>query len=158
WQDSSAGPRPSRLAVATSRQIVYCCFVSSESCTVFIAAADRLPQIKSRIGAINGESLDFTDADALAALETIIKRRPQLIVVERRFAATPRGAAFINRIKSDRKLAASEMKVYAHDSDFTRIIPRSIAPSGQSIDQRGTRRAPRFRMAPNTMATVEGKN
>jgi hypothetical protein len=132
--------------------------VSPEACTVIISAADRLPQIKSRVGAIEGESLDFTDADALAALETIVKRRPQLIVLERLFAATPRGAAFINRIKSDKKLAASEMKVFAHDSDFTRVIPRSVEPSPQSIDQRGTRRAARFKMAPNTMATVEGKN
>jgi hypothetical protein len=132
--------------------------VSSESCTVIIAAADRLPQIKSRVGAVNGESLDFTDADALTALETIVKRKPQLVALERLFAATPRGAALISRIKADKKLAKSEIKVYAHDSDFTRVVPRPVEPLPQSIDQRGTRRAPRFRMSINTMAVVEGTN
>jgi PilZ domain-containing protein len=132
--------------------------VSSESCTVIIASADRLSQVKDRIGAVNGDVLDFTDGDVLTALETIIKRRPQLVALERTFAATPRGTALINRIKSDKKLAKSEIKVYAHDSDVTRVVPRAPDQAAQRLDQRGTRRAPRFKMAANTAASVDGKN
>jgi PilZ domain len=127
-------------------------------CTVIIAAADRLSQIRERVGAVSGEVLDFTDEDALAALETIIKRRPQLVALERLFAATPRGTALINRIKLDKKLARSEIKVYAHDSEATRVVPRVTTPAPQALDRRGTRRAPRFKMAAHTAASVDGKN
>jgi len=131
--------------------------VSSETCTVLIAAADRLPQLKERVGTLNGETLDFSDAEALAALETIVRRRPQLVILERLFAATPRGAALINRIKADKKLATSEIRVFAHDSDFSRVVPRATAQATQALDQRGTRRAKRFKMSPHTVATVSGK-
>ncbi|HZR25991.1 MAG TPA: PilZ domain-containing protein [Vicinamibacterales bacterium] len=124
---------------------------------MIIASADRLQQIKGRVGPVDGETLDFTDVDALTALETIIKRRPQLVALERLFAATPRGAALINRIKVDKKLTKSEIKVFAHDSDFTRVIPRPSEPLPQSIDHRGTRRAPRFKMTASATAVVEGK-
>ena len=127
-------------------------------CTVIIAAAERLPLIKDRVGPLDGEVLEFTDADALSALETIIKRRPRLVALERLFAATPRGAALINRVKADKKLAHSEIKVFAHDSDVTRVIPRAPSQPAQPLDQRGTRRAPRFKMAANTAASVDGKN
>ena len=131
--------------------------MSSELCTVIIAAAERLPQVKHRAGALDGEALDFTDADALNALAMIIRRRPQLVVLERGFAATPRGAALINRVRADPKLAHAEIKVVAHDSDSSRVVPRSASRPSQALDQRGTRRAPRFRMAANTAATVDGK-
>jgi len=131
--------------------------VSSELCTVIIAAADRLPQVKHRAGALDGEALDFTDADALNALATIIRRRPRLVVLERGFAATPRGAALINRVRADPKLALVEIKVVAHDSNSSRVVPRSTPRPSEALDQRGTRRAQRFNMAPNTAATVDGK-
>jgi hypothetical protein len=138
--------------------IVYSSTVLTEACTVIIAAADRLPQIKERVGDLDGEALDFTDVDALSALAAIVKRRPQLVVLERSFAATPRGAALINRIRADKKLAHTEIKVVAHDSDSVRVVPRSVGQPSQPLDQRGTRRSPRFRMATNTTATVDGKN
>ena len=131
--------------------------MSSELCTVIIAAAERLPQVRHRAGAQDGEALDFTDADALNALAAIIRRRPQLVVLERGFAATPRGAALINRVRADPKLAHAEIKVVAHDSDSSRVVPRSASRPSQALDQRGTRRAPRFKMAANTAATVDGK-
>src|SRR2546425_299126 len=40
-----------------------------------------------------GELLAFTDADALRALDAIRSRRPAVVMVERAFASTPRGAA-----------------------------------------------------------------
>src|SRR4029077_925193 len=67
-----------------------------DSCTVLIAAADLLPPLKERDAREGGELLAFTDGDALRALETIMKRRPAIIALERAFATTPRGAALIN--------------------------------------------------------------
>jgi hypothetical protein len=124
---------------------------------VLIGAADLLPGLKERAGALNGEVLTFADADALRALEAITKRRPALVALERVFAVTPRGAALINRIKADPSLRQSEIRVLAHDSDYMRVVPRTPPPSAPALDQRGTRRAPRFKMAAHTTAQVEGK-
>ena len=74
------------------------------------------------------------------------------------FAVTPRGAALINRIKADPTLRQAEIRVMAHNSDYTRVVPRAAPPSAPALDQRGTRRAPRFKMADRTVvAVVDGK-
>jgi hypothetical protein len=124
---------------------------------VFIAAADLLPALRERAGVLNGDVLTFTDAEALPALEAITKRRPAVVTFERMFAVTPRGVAMINRIKADPALRQSEIRVLAHDSDYQRVVPRTTQPPVPALDQRGTRRAPRFKMAPNVTAQVAGK-
>ncbi|OLC52428.1 MAG: hypothetical protein AUH43_00170 [Acidobacteria bacterium 13_1_40CM_65_14] len=129
-----------------------------EPCAVFIGHADRLPALKERAGAVNGEILEFSDADALRALEVITKRRPKVVTLERLFAMTPRGAALINRIKADPKLADAEIRVLSHDSDYSRVVPRAPKTPAQPLDQRGTRRAPRFKMKDKAVAVVEGAN
>jgi hypothetical protein len=131
--------------------------VVSDSCTVLIGAADLLPALQTRAGHLNGEVLAFSDDEALRALETITRRRPTVIVLERLFSVSPRGTALINRIKADRSLQQAEIRVFAHDSDYTRIVPHAPPPLPQSIDQRGTRRAPRFKMVSSASMIVEGK-
>jgi hypothetical protein len=148
----------------------------AKPCSVLIGAADLLPKLQERVNDGQTELLSFTDADALRALDAITKRRPRLIALERQFAATPRGAALINRIKADPALAQSEVRIVAHDSDVARVSPRrqpeTQDPAGaasaatavaapapiatQPLDQRGTRRAPRFRMAPELEVLVDG--
>jgi hypothetical protein len=146
---------------------------------VLIAAPDLLPALEQRTGGANGEVLTFSDADALRALEAIVNRRPQTVALERQFAATPRGAALINRIKADPTLLDSELRIVSHDSDYTRVLPRPAppapapspsAPAAPSrvasvaaavavpapLDQRGTRRAPRFRIAGDMSMLLDG--
>jgi hypothetical protein len=106
---------------------------------------------------LDGDVLTFADADALGALEAITKRKPAVVALERVFAVTPRGAALINRIKADPALRQSEIRVLAHDSDYMRIVPRTPPPSAPALDQRGTRRAPRSKMAANATAQIDGK-
>ena len=122
-----------------------------------MAPLDLLPAVKERAGAVDGEVLTFTDADALKALQTIIQRRPHVVTLERMFAVTPRGAALINRIKADSTLRQSEIRVIAHNSDYVRVVPRAAPPAAPALDQRGTRRAARFKMTPNTQAIVDDK-
>ncbi|HZT78470.1 MAG TPA: PilZ domain-containing protein [Vicinamibacterales bacterium] len=130
-----------------------------DACIVAIASPDRLSQLKDRIGAAaNGELLTFTDADALPALEAIVKHKPSMLALERLFAASPRGAALINRIKADRKLDATEIRVFAHDSDVVRVVPRLEPAAAQALDQRGTRRAARVKMDAKATAVVDGKS
>jgi hypothetical protein len=133
-----------------------------EPCTVLIAAPDLLPALKARAGEA-GELLAFTDAEALRALEVITKRRPQVVALERLFAATPRGAALINRIKADPALTGAEIRVVSHDPTYARVPPREAetAPAlpidtPAPLDQRGTRRAPRFRIPGDVGVMIDG--
>ena len=129
----------------------------AEPCIVLIGASDLLPGLQERAGAINGEVLTFTDAEALAAVQAIVKRRPQVIALERNFAVTPRGAALINRIKVDPSLRQSEIRVLSHNSDYTRVVPRAPAAAAPARDQRGTRRALRSKMAARVEVLLDGK-
>jgi hypothetical protein len=139
----------------------------SEFCTVLIAAPELLPALKKRASGYEGELLAFPDTEALRALDVISRRRPRLVALERAFAATPRGGALINRIKADPALTGSEIRIVSHDSDESRVVsPAASVPSTAAeepaagaaapasdatappaaLDQRGTRRAPRFAM------------
>ena len=138
--------------------------------TVLIAAPEHLAVLKERSD-LTG-ALAFPDTDALQALDTITRQRPDVVALERVFAATSRGAAFINRIKADPALATCEIRIVAHDSAYSRVSPRrpgdtdragapaAVAeppPAAPSpLDQRGTRRAPRFKVVENVEVLVDG--
>lgn len=151
----------------------------ADACTVVIGAADLLPALTERGGAFNGEVLAFSDHDAVLALEEIVRRRPNVVALERQFAATPRGAALINRIKADPELAGSELRVVAHDSDYERVLPRPAialteaeesvsappeAPAAEvaavraALDHHGTRRALRFKIAGDMSVLLDGNS
>ena len=128
--------------------------MSSDACVVLIGPAGTLPALTQKTAAL-GEVLAFPDADAPQALRTIAQRKPAVFVLERLFAATPRGAALINRVKADPTLTDTEIRVLAHDSDYSRVSPRKAPPEPQPLDQRGTRRAPRFKIQPKALASVD---
>jgi len=129
----------------------------TEPCTVLIGASDLLPTLKVRAASDDREVLTFTDLEALGALQAITKRRPQVVALERLFAMTSRGAALINRIKADPALRESEIRVIAHNSDYSRIVPRASRAGPPALDQRGTRRALRFKIAGDVEALLDGK-
>jgi hypothetical protein len=54
----------------------------------------------------------FDDAkDALEALQAITIYQPALVIIERFFAASPRGAALISRIQQDPGLRHAEIRI-----------------------------------------------
>ncbi len=127
---------------------------ASDACVVVIGPAGTLPALERKAAAI-GEVIAFGEADARKALDAVNARRPAVFALERLFAATPRGAALINRVKADPALIETEIRVIAHDSDYQRVSPRKASPPPQPLDQRGTRRAPRFKIGPKALASVE---
>jgi PilZ domain-containing protein len=130
--------------------------VDDVACTVVIAATDVLPAVEQRVAtSVGGELVSFNETQAIQALEAVVKRKPAVVAFERMFAMTPRGAALINRIKADSKLKDTEVRVVAHDSDYSRVSPRRVSDALKALDQRGTRRAPRFKMADKTAVAVE---
>ena len=130
---------------------------SAAACTVVIAKADVLPAVEQRAATFGGEIVSFNETQAIAALEAVIKRKPAVVAFERLFAMTPRGAALINRIKADPKLKETEVRVVAHDSDYSRVSPRAVNTGAKGLDQTGTRRAPRFRMPEKTVISIDAQ-
>jgi hypothetical protein len=155
----AAAGRPDLLAVAVA-----------PLCTVLIAAPALMPALKERTAADGYELLAFADSDALRALDVITKRRPAVVALDRAFAASPRGAALINRIKADPALSGSEIRVVSHDSGYAsvvtaqtadapaRVATLSDAPTqmAQALDEQGTRGAPRVTMAKGVEALIDG--
>jgi hypothetical protein len=134
--------------------------------TVLIAAAEHLGPMKAR-GEFT-DALAFADTDALRALEAITRQRPAVVVLERQFAATSRGTALINRIKADPSLTACDIRIVAHDQESVQapaaaavpVVPAAAdvpaAVPAAPLDQRGTRRAPRFKVVENVEVLVDG--
>jgi hypothetical protein len=145
----------------------------SRPCTVLIAAPDLLSQLKQRLDDPDGELLSFSDGDVIRALEVITERKPQVVALERLFASTPRGTALINRLKADPALVDAEIRVVSHDGDVSNVATRrssgepaepgtvratAEAPPAAKppLDQRGTRRAPRFKVSRAAGVLVDG--
>lgn len=141
------------------------------SATVLIAPPEHLPTLTERDDLAGARA--FSDAEALRALEVITRERPSVVALERLFAATSRGAALINRIKADPALSGCEIRIIAHDSAYARVSPRrpadmpagatpavvvaeAPAPAAAPLDHRGTRRAPRCRMAEGVEVQIDG--
>jgi len=145
-----------------------------------IAAENLMPALRDRLS-VDGDVLTFADTEPIQALQVIIEERPGLIVLERLFAATPRGAALINRIKSDPQLAHAEVRVMSHTGDYMRQVvkpsvvaaPAPVAATittqpaaasatataeepPRSLDWHGTRRAPRVRVRGGLELQLDG--
>jgi PilZ domain len=136
--------------------------------TVLIAPSEHLQALMEREDFSGAQA--FSAQEALRALEVITRKRPDVVVLERAFASTTRGAALINRIKADPKLSTCEIRVVAHDSEYARV-PASAAPpvadgsavavaapapAAAPLDQRGTRRAPRVRIVDGVDVAIDG--
>lgn len=138
---------------------------------IIIGSADVIPALREHVQA-GSDTLSFADTEPLQALQAITTHRPPLVVLERLFAATPRGAALINRIKADPSLSGLEVRVVSHTGDYVRTVARPAAPTAapaasaaapvateappQPLDWHGTRRAPRVRVRPGVEIQVDG--
>ncbi len=148
------------------------------SATILIASPEHLAALKEREDLANATS--FSDADALKALEFITRQRPDVVVLERQFASTSRGAALVNRIKADPALVTCEIRIVSNDGGSPRASKRrpaeaaAAAPAAPAaapaatpaaaveataaapLDQRGTRRAPRFKVIEQVEVMIDG--
>src|SRR5688572_606359 len=136
---------------------------------VLIAEPDQLDVLRQRPDFT--DALSFTDGETPSALEAILIHKPPVVAIERVFAAKSRGAALINRIKADPSLESCEIRIVAHDSSFTRVA-RQGPPSGAkgaapatasavaappvALDQKGTRRAQRYRIISGIEVLIDG--
>jgi hypothetical protein len=133
------------------------------SFTVLIAAPEHLAALQKHTTLTDAEV--FVDTDVLKALETIARRRPQLVALEQRFAASARGSAFINRIKADPALASCEIRVIAADGPVgggpappeTAAAPAAVAVAAVRANRTGgVRRAERLVVTRNVEVLIDG--
>lgn len=145
--------------------------------SVVVAATNLMPGLRDRLSE-EGDLLAFADTEPIQALQAILAHKPRLIVLERLFAATPRGAALINRIKTDVHLAHTEVRVISHTGDYARVVKQASveapATAGvvreaalgappvvteeapRQVDWHGTRRAPRYRIRKGVEIQLDG--
>ena len=145
--------------------------------SVVIAATNLMPGLRDRLSD-EGDLLAFADTEPIQALQAILAHKPRLIVLERLFAATPRGAALINRIKTDIQLTHTEVRVMSHTGDYSRVVKQAsveapaaaggaresvaVAPPvvadelPRQLDWHGTRRAPRYRIRKGVEIQLDG--
>ena len=137
----------------------------SEAPVVVIGPADRLAGLAKRTESA-GELLAFDDGKALEALQAITIHQPDLVIIERFFAASPRGAALITRIQQDPGLQHAQIRIASHDTGKDRVLSRPpdvVMPPARNayaekspVDYRGTRRAVRFGFRRGVVIKVDG--
>ena len=98
--------------------------------TILIAPAEHLGGLQQQRGLTGAKP--FADTDAHLALEHITSERPQIVALEREFAASRRGVALVNRIKGDSSFAHTEIRIVY------------------------SRRAPRFRVDADMQVIIDG--
>lgn len=139
-------------------------------CTVVIAPAGKMDALVERLRGLPGELITCPDNDIPGAIDVIVERRPARVAIERLFAATSRGAALLTRLKADPALEDIEIRIVAHDSDYSRVSARrptrveaaGITPAPPpppetiTLDRRGTRRAQRSTMGDGVTILVDG--
>src|SRR5512134_2918197 len=128
---------------------------------ICIAAANLTASLRDHLAG-EGDVLTFADTEPIPALQAILDHRPRLIVLERLFAATPRGAALINRIKTDPHLGHAEVRIMSHTGDYVRqVVKPSVtqpapAPAAVVANPKPASHAPAAPApAPTPAATVE---
>ena len=137
----------------------------SASSIVLIGSAEVLPALRERVDS-GAELHTFTDAQALEALDHIIRHHPRIVAIDSEFSNSSRGSAMITRIKDDPALKECEVRVIAHDTAANRVPVRRptsgvhavAVDEPKTLDQRGTRRAPRFRVREGLDVIVDGNS
>jgi hypothetical protein len=134
------------------------------SSIVLIGPAEAIPGMRERVDS-SADTQTFTDAEALEALDHIIRSKPRIVSLDHEFSATSRGMALINRIKDDPTLGECEVRVIAHDSALSRVAVRRAGGSAVALDEpkpvldhRGTRRATRVRVRDGVEVLVDGNS
>ena len=132
---------------------------------ILIAAPELIPALRERVGS-DDQVLTFADSDPLRAMEAIAAERPPVVALERLFAASPRGAALIARIKDDPSLDATRdphplprLRAISASRRAGATPPPAEAgvETGAAVRHAARGDAPRFKMKESAVATVNGR-
>jgi len=130
----------------------------ADRAVVLIAQPEQVRPLADRLGA-EGQVASFTDDDVVRALAAILDRKPAVVALSQSFAVAPRGAALIDRIRADRTLAATRIRIVPEDPAASYVDGRAgltSVPAPATIDGRGTRKTPRYRVVGPLAIAVDG--
>lgn len=130
--------------------------------TLFLASEEVLMAWSER-NVASGDVLALAEGDTPHAIDVIARRRPQVVVIEQRFAATSRGQAFVHRLRHDPDLPPVEVRMLPAEHATTLASahspllhsPASVVALAQPIVG-PVRRAVRVPMPEGVQVQVDG--
>ena len=126
--------------------------------TVLIASPDKIPGLSGQPDLAAATA--YSDVDAVAALDAIVKHRPAVVALNEVFAGTPRGLALIERIKGDPALGTCDIRIVGRSSEQRPpagdLGSAGLAGPPASLDARGTRRVIRVAMREGLTVSLDG--
>ena len=90
---------------------------------VVIASATAVTTLKVLPG-VGRQIMVFADTDALRAIEAIAMHKPNLIVLQREFLDTSRGAALISRVKPNPDLSHAQIRTLFDTAEYEHLVSR----------------------------------
>ena len=130
---------------------------------VIVANADLVRAFEARLPRDRAVMV-FPVSEALQALAAIRRHQPSVVVLDRSFSATARGAALVAAIKADPSLMRVDPRVLSDEADHVAaLLEDAAAPEeallarSQPLDHYGTRASARFLIqdAVNVLANGE---
>ena len=132
---------------------------------VLIGPSERLSLLSASLST-EADVVEFADTDTDKAVHAVTTERPSAVILERGFATSALGSAFIRRIRVDSDVGHTKILVGSHESDRTNLIPlpiEMIIPSSTQPrdekspeDFRGTRRTARVALRMGVLIHVDG--
>lgn len=126
--------------------------------TVLIASPDKISVLSGQPDLAAATA--YSDVDAVAALDAIVKHRPAVVALDEAFAGTPRGLALIERIKGDPALGRCDIRIVGRSSEerpaADDLTSAGLARPPASLDAQGTRRVIRIAMREGLTVSIDG--
>jgi hypothetical protein len=134
--------------------------MASQCVAVVVSGAQGVPALRRWLPDDAAVSV-YADSDALRALAAIQASPPKLLLLDRGFAMTARGAALVATIKDTPELANTELRVLAAqdvhlDGRLTRSPMAELLKASRRLDESGTRSAVRFVLSLHVSVLVNG--
>ncbi len=130
---------------------------------VIIVRSSDAPALQKLLVA-NAAVQVFADSESLHALDSILTRPPQLIILDPTFVTTARGAVLVARLRAEPHLAMIQVRVLAEDEDHLPAIlghpamrsTPALVKGSLPLDHCGTRDARRIPSRGSVAAWVNG--
>ena len=133
---------------------------------VVVIASDTAVTTLKGLPGVGRQIMVFADTDVLRAVEAIEEHKPNLIVLQREFLDTPRGAALIWRVKTNPDLSHAQIRVLSEVAEYEHLLSRrsqagldpATAVPGEPLpaDYDGVRLTRRFKVRPGLEMRLDG--
>jgi hypothetical protein len=135
---------------------------SSRLHALLVASEALLAAWSARVAGTS-DVVALAERDLQHALDVVVRRRPQVVVVEQGFASTARGSAFLQRLRRDPELPPVEVRVLSPEQVAALVSPHppvvlsasALVALAQPVRGR-LRRAARVRVPSGVEAQVDG--